>query len=203
MPTIVNDFFKNFCDAVPYQTKWGTTIGSQEEGVYVVSLSNNPKENTGLIEEPEFNKEIILSWFQKANKFRVDGKKNFELLKKRLSEFWLPDENILYIGKAPKRKNGNGLGKRIDEYYRTEIGAGSPHSGGQWIKTLNNLSDCYVYYAPISNPSLVEEQMLSYFMVNVSNETKSKLRDPELPLPFANIRFQGRDKDHGMENQRN
>ena len=54
--------------------------------------------------------------------------------------------NVLYIGKAPKRNNGKGLGNRVNEYYRTEYGARNPHAGGHWIKSLAKLENLFVYY---------------------------------------------------------
>lgn len=122
-------------------------------------------------------------------------------MKKRLTSFWLQDESVLYIGKAPKRGNGSGISKRVSEYFSTIIGNGGPHSGGQWIKTLKNLKDFFVYYGVCNKPGEVENMMLQFFMNNVSEDTLLKLYDKKLPLPFANIKFRG-NKNHGFKNQR-
>ncbi len=119
-----------------------------------------------------------------------------------MSEFWLADESILYIGKAPKRSNDKGLSNRVHEYYKTPIGRRSPHSGGQWIKVLKNLDEMFVYCGLCDDPTEIEQGMLKYFMDNVSDASLSKLYDKNLPLPFANIKFNG-NKKHGMYNQRN
>jgi hypothetical protein len=118
-----------------------------------------------------------------------------------LSKFWLPDESILYIGKAPKRSNGTGISKRVSEYYSTPIGKGSPHSGVQWLKVLKNIDAFTVYYGVCESPALIEYEMLNFFMNNVSTSTRLKLWDKNFPLPFANIRNKG-DKKHGLKNQR-
>lgn len=203
MPTTIKEIFNSQNIGSIYKVKWGENITSQSGGIYIVSTSSIPSQNLGISSVPNIDDTILIAWIKKVQNFTIDGERNFLLLKKRLKEFWLPDENILYIGKATVRANGKGLGKRISEYYTTKIGAGSPHSGGQWIKTLKNLDKVYVYYGFIDNSSKVEEDMLKYFIENVSDITKEKLRDKNLPLPFANIRYKGTtDKNHGMLNQR-
>ncbi|WKZ70018.1 MAG: hypothetical protein QY331_01965 [Melioribacteraceae bacterium] len=202
MPTILNDLFEKFHVKKQNRVKWGEEISSQNESVYIISLSDEPSKNNGLLENPLIDQNKLLEWFRKSPTLTIDGKKNIQLLEERLKEFWLPDENILYIGKAPRRKNGKALSNRISEYYSTKIGDGSPHSGGQWIKVLSNLPSCYVYYGFTKDAAGVEDEMLDHFIENVSISTKEKLRDPSLPLPFANIRHRGKDKKHGMQNQR-
>ena len=122
-------------------------------------------------------------------------------VKNRLAEFWLPDESILYIGKASTRKNGSGISKRIREYFSTTIGDGGPHSGGQWVKSLANLNTLTVYYGVCDDPNEIEVQMLQFFMCNVSKTTLEGLYDKRLPIPFANIKVT-RNKSHGFKNQR-
>jgi hypothetical protein len=188
-----------------HKTSWNTTVDDSNEGIYVISSSSDPDKNLGTSLKPIFNEIQIKNWIQKLPDFQIDGlKPTLEVVKKRLEDFWLPDENVLYIGKAPKRKNGEAIGNRIREYYITELGNGSPHSGGQWIKTLKNLNSFFVYYGYTSSSDDIERKMLTSFMDGVSDETKRILRDKSLPLPFANIRYKPRnDKNHGMKNQRN
>lgn len=204
MPTTIKQLFDASNIENIHKEKWGTIVENQRQGVYIVSMSPIPDENAITLEKPNFNYPEIAKWIDKLPDFTIDGvKPTIELLKKRLTEFWLPDESILYIGKAPKRSNGDGLGQRIYEYYITEIGEGRPHSGGQWIKTLSNLETSFVYYGYCNDPTDVERQMLDLFMANVSIETVQSLRDSSLPLPFANIRYKPMvDKKHGMKNQR-
>jgi hypothetical protein len=57
----------------------------------------------------------------------------------------------------------------------------------------------FVYYSACDNPGRVEEDMLRLFCNNISETTKINLRDPNLPLPFANLRLRtGQDKKHGL-----
>lgn len=205
MPTTVKEIFNKFNIADIYQVKWGNCIFDANQGIYIVSSSSLPHENSGLIEIPIFCEQILKKWIDKLSNFLIDNcKVNLVSLKSRLGEFWLPDENILYIGRAKKRRNNSGLGVRIHEYYETDIGESGPHSGGQWLKTLKNIDSLYVYYGYCDLPVEIESQMLEYFMSNVSSKSKIKLKDKNLPLPFANIRYKrGSDKNHAMKNQRN
>ena len=202
MPTTVIEIFEKQNISEFRKIKWGTQFFDNNEGIYVVSMSNKPDKNLGLTEEPLFDDNQLNLWLSKLDNFLVDHNPATKAtLKKRLSEFWLPDESILYIGKAPKRRNGQGLSKRISEYYETEIGDGGPHSGGQWIKVLKNISSFTIYYGYSDSPAFVEKNMMRTFMDNVSEITLGKLYDKELPLPYANIKYTG-NKKHGLKNQR-
>lgn len=190
MPITIQQIFSNFGITEIKKVKWGIAINEEQEGVYIVSTSNSQFENNGCLPQPEFNDSQLTKWIQKLPDFEIDSNKVTEdSIKKRLSQFWLPDESILYIGKAPLRKKGGGIGNRVKEYYKTDIGNKSPHSGGQWIKCLKNLDNLYVYYATCDNSDYIERKMLYYFMQNVSVETLDLLYDKNMPLPFANLRL--------------
>lgn len=202
MPTTIENLFLA-CDLDGIKSvKWGQSFNENKEGIYVISTSDNPFENSGTMTHPIFNNNEINNWIKNVPNFLIDG--NYikaEKLKKRLEKFWISDENILYIGKAPLRKVGGGLHNRVNEYYNTKIGNGGPHSGGQWIKALKNINDLYVYYGCCDNSKVIEHKMLQIFRDNVSPNSLKSLFDMENPLPFANIRHIG-DKNHGLKNQR-
>lgn len=203
MSTTVYQLFGEF--SIENQcVKWGMPIQDEDEGIYVVSTSKDPYRNLGLTTFPNIDDGVMQTWINKLPDFLIDGQVvTLEKLRERLLAFWLPDESILYIGKASKRKDGTGLSTRIKEFYKTEIGEKSPHSGGQWIKVLKNLNSLYVYYGKCNNSRNIEIDMLAYFMKNVSNKSLDILYDKKLPLPFANIRFKsGIDKNTGIRNQR-
>jgi hypothetical protein len=174
------------------QVNWGTTFEEKNQGVYVVSSSNNPDKHLGISDNPLFDDKQIELWLKTVPNFTVSGTQaSLISIKEHLKEFWFPDESILYIGKAPTRGNGDGISSRVKEYYRTIIGKGGPHSGGQWIKALSNLNSFTVYYGKSDNPADTEHKMLEFFMSNVSETTLAKIYDKNLPLPFANIKFRG------------
>lgn len=201
MPTIVSKLISNFNMQNVGRAKWGERIHTEDQGIYIVSLSSNPSENSGLINAAPISKTIIQDWINKVDGFEIDKQKTYDADKiiQRMSEFWLSDENILYIGKAPLRKNGKGIGNRVNEYYMTEYGKKRPHSGGHWLKALSILNSTYVYYTACSQPGDVEIDLLEYFINNVSEKTKNFLRDKDLALPFGNLELRkGQIKNHGL-----
>ncbi len=130
---------------------------------------------------------------------RVDGRRptTAELVE-RLAALWLGNETVVYIGLA-----GTSLRDRINDYYRTPLGARSRHSGGWPLKTLGVLSLLWVHYAPCPDPVAAEHQMLNVFAAHVSPETRTKLKDPAMPVPFANLEHaKGHRKRHGITGTR-
>jgi len=201
LPTTINQLIKEFDLPVANKVKWGERIPTQDEGIYIVSLSDDPNSNNGILNEVPISDNIIEKWIAKVDGFEIDRIKTYDLkvIIKRLSQFWMPDENIVYIGKAPKRSSGKGIGNRVNEYYRTEYGARKPHAGGHWIKSLTVFEDLFVYYSPCDNPGDVEISLLRYFCKNVSETTRDILRDKTLSLPFANLQLErGQIKNHGL-----
>ena len=204
MTTLVKELFTECKISEINRVSWGTVVNNKNEGIYIISTSSEPDKNYGISNTPDYNDHEIEMWINKLSNFQIDKiEVSFESLKRRLSQFWLSDENILYIGKAPKRKNGDAIGNRLKEYYDTKIGDRSPHSGGQWVKVLKNLSSLYVYFGNCKYPGKIELKMFDYFMNNISQKSLENLYYPKLPLPFANIRYKlGMDKKTGLKNQR-
>lgn len=125
----------------------------------------------------------------------VDGSRGTPAsLAERVAEFWRPDENILYVGLA-----GTSLASRVGAYYKTKLGHRSPHAGGWFLKLLDNLAALHVHYATADDPDLAENLMLSAFVAGVSADTRSGLRDPDHPFPFANLEWpKAVRKNHGI-----
>jgi hypothetical protein len=165
-------------------------------GVYVVSTSNDQVKHLELQSTPLISIEIIGKWIQRVPSIELDGVRNPAAIDiaDRLAEFWLPDESILYIGMTTTK-----LQTRINQYYSTPLGDRGPHAGGHWLKTLSNLSELFLYHAACEAPKSNEDQLLGYFVSNVSQDTMLHLRDPEHPFPFANLAYpHGRKKHHGI-----
>lgn len=182
------------------KVKWGTLVHTQKEGIYIISLSDKKDINKPLAQFP-ISMTILELWIKKVGGFKVDKKLTFDskIIADRLFKFWIEDESILYIGKAPIRKNGKGLGNRVKEYYNTSFGEKGGHSGGHWIKVLNNLNDCYVYFIECSDSSKYESLMLREFGNNISNFSRLKLAGTGIILPFANLEDGNKKrKKHGL-----
>jgi hypothetical protein len=139
MATTINELIKTVgLDPGKIKTvQWGNEVESSEAGVYIVSTSNYPDKNPKLNKEAPIDEKILSYWLQKIKTLKIGSKRpSVEELKERLSKFWLPDENILYIGQTTKQF----LNKRISQFYKHELGDKRPHAGGCWIKTLNKTS---------------------------------------------------------------
>ena len=183
------------------RVNWREIPTTKSEGVYIVSLSDDPNRNNGECKHAPISKDIIERWINKVNGFEIDKQMTFDsdIVIERLSKFWLPNENILYIGKGPIRSNGKALDNRINEFYKTEYGEKRPHAGGHWIKSLSKLDDLFVYAIPCDEPGTVEIKMLEYFIANVSDIPQNQFLDPNLCLPFANLQLTpSKKKKHGL-----
>jgi hypothetical protein len=196
MPTTVSELFANVNLEFDGPVRWSQPVKNRRPGVYVVSTSNDPEKHLGLQSTPFISIEIIGKWIQRVPSIELDGVRNPAAIDiaDRLAEFWLPDESILYIGMTNTK-----VQTRINQYYSTPLGDRRPHVGGHWLKTLSNLSELFLYHADCEAPKSIEDQLLDYFVSNVSDDTMLRLRDPEHPFPFANLAYpQGTKKQHGI-----
>jgi hypothetical protein len=196
MPTTVSELFANVNLDFDGPVCWSHPVKNRRSGVYVVSTSNDPVKHLELQSTPLISIEIIGKWIQRVPSIELDGVRNPAAIDiaDRLAEFWLPDESILYIGMTTTK-----LQTRINQYYSTPLGDRGPHAGGHWLKTLSNLSELFLYHAACEAPKSNEDQLLGYFVSNVSQDTMLHLRDPEHPFPFANLAYpHGRKKHHGI-----
>lgn len=197
MPSTVNQLLKTVNIDLKGKVKWGEKVYSNSQGVYIVSLSNEPDKNLGLLKQAPISIDIVKFWLSKVKTFELDNQKtpSCDSVAERISKFWLPDENILYIGMTTTP-----LKTRISAYYSTELGERKPHAGGHWLKILSNINDLYVYYSEcVSPPKLLEDKMLELFVNNVSDSSKNILYDKIRTFPFANLEYpKGNKKFHGI-----
>ena len=202
MPITVKDIVEKvgLSSELIEKVQWGNRVNNTKEGIYIVSMSKSPSINYAHKRIP-ISIDLLKNWMNHGE-FKIDNKitNDVTLIKQRLSKFWLTDENIIYIGKAPLRKKGGGIGNRIREYYNTLIENNSPHAGGRWIKVLKNLNDMFVYYIECDHSSDVEAELLDIFGAQISEDNKNRLGNPKNFLPFANLE-NGRKsrKEHGLK----
>ena len=155
---------------------WGESVKSRNEGVYIVAM---PKP----LKRIPLDEEKTMSDYREIDNMPTD---DFTLIEKRISKFWLPDETILYIGQASKRKRDTGIGKRVQEYYNTVNGKSGKHSGGSWLKYINIPSKTSVYYIECADSESYEAEMLCAFFEQISKENRKRLFGTGIVLPFAN-----------------
>jgi len=197
MPSSVAELFNSANITRQGAVPWDDPVPIKSPGVYVVSMSENPGSLGGASPEAPLQLEAIEKWLEKVPLIELDGQLNPSPrgIFSRLQSFWLPDENIVYIGKATR------LRQRVRQYYKTPLGDRRPHAGGHWIKTLSTLSLAFVHYGEADSPSQIESEMLQSFVNGVSDNSRKNLRDPQCPFPFANLEFpQGTRKVHGIRN---
>lgn len=199
MPSSVSSLLVQASLTLSGQVRWGKRIPDDSPGVYLVAISSKPDRlENPFGERAPIDHQKIGAWIDRVPGLTLDaGRPSIFELQNRLSEYWLPDETILYIGKTSSSLKG-----RMNDFYRTQLGNRSPHAGGHWLKTLSVLDKMHVYWATNDEPESSEEALLKHFVGNVSDLTRQKLRDPARPFPFANLEISKRRHDrkmHGIE----
>lgn len=212
MPTTPLEIFQRIGLQIKGQVKWNTSIPQDKCGLYVIALTD-VQDKMVCHNLPQFNNSAFDNWLstvRAGNKqILVDNLiANSQQIKNRLSKFWLSDETIVYIGKAGPT-NSRTLRKRVDEYYKTKLGCDKKHAGGHWLNVLQNVNQLTVFYCDYVNNDIEEkeEEMMSYFIENVSAFTKENLFDKVNCFPFANKEIHRHSlkskikKNHGLNNQ--
>lgn len=174
--------------------RWGEPVRETRGGVYLVSLTRAADSLNGALAQCPLSPEAVEGWLDARPELLLDGHRpSAAELAARLASFWLPDEVVLYVGKATS------LSRRVAQYYATPLGARRPHAGGHFLKALSNLNELYLHYAVSPDPPRSEHLMLEAFCAGVSPETRHTLHDPEHPFPFANLEWPaGTRKRHGI-----
>jgi len=177
---------------------WSAHVPLNQPGVYVISASESPRGTTAF-GGPPISPLAVQTLLDTRPELLVDGRRpDVDELTDRLRSMWLPDENILYVGLA-----GTSVANRVDQYYKTKLGARSPHAGGWPLKTLIDIDQLWVHYAACATADVAEHAMLDTFMTNVSAASRAASCDPNLPLPFANLTApRGPRKQHGITGAR-
>ncbi|WP_081288327.1 hypothetical protein [Mycobacterium asiaticum] len=169
-----------------------------EPGVYLVAIAEAPD---NLATEPvcPVSAAAVQQLLDARPELLLDGRRpTADALADRLASMWLADETVLYIGLA-----GTSVARRVRQYYKTALGARKPHAGGWPLKTLANLDQLWVHYAPCASVDAAERAMLDTFVSGVSAPARAAVRDPDLPLPFANLTVpRGARKRHGISGAR-
>jgi hypothetical protein len=198
MPVTVHEIFTRFNIDIEGVVNWGNQIPETEAGIYIISTSEDPLQNSGILERPLFITEVINSWQAHSQNMRLNGHPTVdtERIIAELASHWHPHENILYIGKAMN------LRQRVSYYYNHIVGHNSPHRGGFWLKTLLNFHNFFVYYGTHNNPLVLEAAMLKYFVERNAEQPWDEINNPCRYIPFANLEIKAEDfkgrKNHNL-----
>jgi hypothetical protein len=199
MPSTVSEIYAAAGLAPGGVVTWGEPVPETRPGVYVVALSSDIAAKRAGGAACPIDPDSVVELLRVRPELRLDGSRpTAGELADRLSALWLDDETVVYIGLA-----GTSVQSRVNAYYRTPLGARSPHAGGWPLKTLSVLSSLWVHYAASTDPSASEQLMLAAFVGSVSSASKSMLLDSNLPVPFANLeKEKGHAKRHGITGSR-
>jgi hypothetical protein len=174
--------------------RWGVIKKSaipKAFGVYIIEVPELQK-------TPSFNEDSINLWLENSNRVQIGERKaDLGSIKGHLKAFWKDNETIIYIGQSSS--SGKGLKKRLEDFYGHTPGNKGPHSGGYWVKLLNDIDKLKVHYSICENPHEVEFKMLIYFVLKSSGNTDTtKVNNIGSYLPFANLTADI-DKKHGIK----
>lgn len=174
--------------------RWGVQPPLTTPGVYVVATTSDLDGSPAVVGF-SVDRNSVQSLLQRRPEIAVDGvPATEESLCARLGQMWLSSEPVIYIGLA-----GTSVRQRVGQYFKTPLGARSPHAGGWPIKVLANLSDLWIHFAQSADPTRSEIAMIAAFLRGVPREIAAASCDPGNALPYANlVNPGGRRKGHGI-----
>ena len=130
---------------------------------------------------PRFNHVTIRSWISAVPKMKLHGMFPTSLgIAEYLAQFWLPDECIVYVGKASLGSKRQGLYGRIGAFFRHKLGASSPHKGGHWLPSLQDICCLRVWWSPTEQDTGAIQRECDVLKVFAGRTLA------EISLPFAN-----------------
>lgn len=186
MPSTVSDLFSAAEVAWSGVVPWDSPPPPKAPGVYVVAQTQERHALVAPAGGCPVSAAAIDELLAARPELCVDGRRpSAAQLAARIEAMWLPDETIRYIGLATS------LSKRVGQYYRTPLGARSPHAGGWALKCLGDLSTMWVHYG-VCDSALVrgaEQKMQRAFMIHTSALSRAGLIDQDWPLPHANLEY--------------
>jgi hypothetical protein len=208
VPSTVADIFAAARTSPSGVVPWGTPIPSARAsgtrtGLYVVALTETLCGTSGALPNAPIADGALGQLLGVRPELRLNRRRpSRKELGARLAGFWFPDEVVVYIGLAGPRKTVSADGEvahRVSEYYKTALGARSPHAGGWPLKVLACLDDLHVHFGYCHDVDAAEKRAIGHFADHVSTDTRAGLHDPARVMPFANLEFpKGRRKDHGI-----
>lgn len=156
---------------------WGRPVGARGPGVFVVELgaplASAPIELTR-----------VGKWLERVPGLRLDGSRpTSRSLASRLAAFWLPSQVVVYVGSAE-----TSLARRVAAIEATPLGERRPHPGGNWLRTLALPPTTRVWWANTDAVEEYEDALLGAFAAAVPVDERALTPDPDVVLPFANLR---------------
>ena len=169
---------------------WGRPVPARGSGVFILELPaplhHAPLEHTRLGK-----------WLENVPGLLVDGSHpTTRALAARLEGFWIPTTRVLFVGATD-----GSIGGRIEAIRNTRLGDRRPHPGGHWLHALTGLETARVWWAATTAVQEAEDALLTAFAATVPAAERAGLHDPNVVLPFANLRTAtGERKATGLAN---
>jgi transcription elongation factor GreA len=174
--TSAADLLRSLGLTVDGPARWGALPGARTPGVFAVELTR-PSDTAPI------DIVAIRSWLERVASLRVDGERPTPTqLDKRLAEFWVPGQRLLYVGRSDKS-----LAARVKALYATDLGHRRPHPGGHWLKALRDQASLVVWWAETDAGEEYEDGALAAFGAAVPEAVRDLLRHPDPLLPWANL----------------
>src|SRR4051812_9500131 len=102
MPIAAADLFARIGLTIKSSVPWGQKVPCDSPGVYAICLSNDPARNSPVAPQAPISPDLVREWTEYVPTIKLDGKSGPSAVDviRCLQKFWLPDETILYLGKA-------------------------------------------------------------------------------------------------------
>jgi len=167
---------------------WGRHVPSRSAGVYVIELPEP-------LRAAPIDVTAVGRWLERVPTLALDGSRPTpHELAAQLGRFWLPAEQIVYVGRSAKS-----IGSRLAAMYATPLGDNRPHGGGHWLRTLAVLDRLRVWWVETDAYEEYEDAVLS--AVAERFDPGGGDGPPGAPpvLPYANLHGPtGPAKPHGL-----
>lgn len=176
----VADLMRALGLAVDGPGRWGSVPPSRRPGIFAVE-ADRPTASAPM------DIVAVRRWLERVPTLMVDGERPTPtILDRRLGEFWIPAEILLYVGRSDKN-----LGARLAAMYATELGQRRPHPGGHWLKALRDQGKLRLWWAETDAAEEYEDALLVAFAAGIPETDAVALarRTPEGNpiLPWANL----------------
>ena len=157
--------------------QWAHPVPASGPGIFIVELA--APLSAAPIELTRVGK-----WIERVDTLRLDGERpTSKALAARLASFWLPSQTVIYIGTSEAS-----VRRRLAAIAATELGDRRPYAGGHWLKTLRTLDAVRIWWAGTTATEEYEDALFDAFAESVTAAERAGLHDPEVVLPFANLR---------------
>ncbi len=153
---------------------WGRPVRHNGPGVFLVELK-------APVPTLSVDLAAVGRWIEHVPELRLDGRRpSGRELQTRLARFWLPSQQVLFIGAS-----GGSLAGRVNAMAKTVPGDRKPAGSGLWLHLLRTPADLRVWWAGTDAAEEYEDALLDAFAAGVPEAERAALPDSAAVLPWA------------------